>query len=134
MICPECHGLQCAHRSHRRGPADYTLTVFGLRPWRCHSCEARFYAGKVLPVSLSVYAHCPRCGRTELEKIAGRLVASGPVSILKRFLGFAAYRCDPCREKFFTMRPYHPIHPKIVVVRKHKPKEHEPVPAAAPRR
>ena len=30
---------------------------------------------------------------------------------LKRLLGFHAYRCDPCRERFFSILKFHPIVP-----------------------
>jgi hypothetical protein len=33
---------------------------------------------------------------------------------LKRFLGFPAYRCDPCRQRFFSIRPYRRILPSTV--------------------
>jgi hypothetical protein len=32
---------------------------------------------------------------------------------LKRFLGFPAYRCSPCRERFFSALPYRRIVPSM---------------------
>jgi len=84
--------------------------MFKLRPWRCHACNTRFYAWLV-PASLIWYAHCPRCGLYHLERISARHVAHGPLRRIKRMLGFSAYRCDPCRERFFSIRPYREILP-----------------------
>jgi hypothetical protein len=40
-ICPKC-GSQRIHRSHRRGAAEHLLAFLGLKPRRCHECNARF--------------------------------------------------------------------------------------------
>ncbi|MFZ0738208.1 MAG: hypothetical protein WCA98_08815 [Candidatus Acidiferrales bacterium] len=109
---------------------DYALSLFGLRPWRCRECDTRFFAWSVIPASFVACAHCPRCGRMDLEKIAGRLVVDGTLRRLKRILGFAAYRCDPCRERFFSLRRYNPIRAHAAPAG-HKPAE--AVAADAPR-
>lgn len=51
------------------------------------------------------YAHCPRCGHFDLERISPERVTWGVLLPLKRWLGFPAYRCDPCRLKFFSVLP-----------------------------
>lgn len=109
MLCPQCHGAIC-ERSHRRSLRDYLASGFGTRPWRCRTCDARFYAWRV-PVNMIGYVHCPKCGRLDVEKIARRLVTDDPFRWIKKLCGFAAYRCDKCRERFLSVRLYHPIQP-----------------------
>ncbi|MGD1073179.1 MAG: hypothetical protein ABSB15_23950 [Bryobacteraceae bacterium] len=43
MICPKCRQDR-AHRSHRSGIRDRILHFFHQIPYRCHACNARFYA------------------------------------------------------------------------------------------
>lgn len=107
MICPQCRSLDC-FRSHRQGPVDLAFTVFGIKPWRCHSCNFRFYAHKVALV-FSKYAHCPKCGNFDLEHLSGERVDRGTALMLKRWLAFPAYRCAPCRERFFSARRFRRI-------------------------
>ena len=109
MICPRCQGESC-RRSRRRGFSDIIFTIFGLRPWRCRGCEERFYAWSV-PVSYALYAHCPKCGNFNLQRISRERVDEGSFIWLKRILGFRAYRCDPCRKRFFSLRKLHRIEP-----------------------
>ncbi len=108
VLCPQCHSLQC-RRSRRRGAVDFFLSIFKLRPWRCVACEHRFYAWLV-PASLIWYVHCPRCGIFQLERIGARHISKGLFHRTKRVLGMSAYRCDPCRTRFFSVRPYREIH------------------------
>jgi hypothetical protein len=112
MICPQCRSADC-FRSHRAGLLDFIYSGIGFRPWRCLTCEFRFHAARVA-VSFSGYAHCPRCGNFDLEHIARDRVTDSTLVLLQRFLGFPAYRCDPCREKFFSLRPFRRILPSIV--------------------
>lgn len=107
MICPNCHSETC-RRSHRRGVYDLLLTGLAMRPWRCRSCQERFYAWTV-PVAHALYAHCPRCGNFDLQRISRDRVDEGLFLWLKRLLWFSAYRCDPCRMRFFSVLPYHRI-------------------------
>jgi uncharacterized protein with PIN domain len=112
MICPQCRSADC-FRSHRSGLIDFVCTGLGLRPWRCHTCDFRFHARSVA-LAFSRYAHCPRCGNFDLERIARGRVEDGLLVYVQRFLGLPAYRCDPCREKFFSLRPYRRILPSMV--------------------
>jgi hypothetical protein len=73
----------------------------------------RFYGWRVA-FAFANYAHCPRCGNFDLEHIARDRVESGPLVFLKRFFGFPAYRCDPCRQRFFSLRPFRRIVPSTV--------------------
>lgn len=118
MICPQCRSADC-FRSHRSGVLDFMGTVIRLRPWRCHTCDLRFYAWRVA-LSFAGYAHCPRCGNFDLEHIARDRVGRGVGAQIERFLGFPAYRCDPCREKFFSLRPYCRIVPSMSSVAEQK--------------
>jgi transposase-like protein len=112
MICPRCRSGE-SFRSHRGGVSDFFATLAGLRPWRCHACEVRFYAWTVA-VPFARYVHCPRCGNFDLEHVARERVEQGTLITLKRFLGFPAYRCDPCRQKFFSLLPYRRIVPSTI--------------------
>jgi len=40
--CPKC-GWQNVRHSQRRSPLDFALSVFSLSPFRCRSCNNRFY-------------------------------------------------------------------------------------------
>jgi hypothetical protein len=51
-----------------------------------------------------VHAHCPICGNAELKRISGEHVAH-TFSFLWRWLAVPAYRCEPCRHKYFSIRP-----------------------------
>jgi hypothetical protein len=103
MICPQCRSDNC-FRSHRDGILDFVLTAAGLRPWRCHSCERRFHAWRVAAI-LERFAHCPRCGNFDLE--------DGTLVFVKRWMRFPAYRCDPCRHRFFSVLEFRRIVPSF---------------------
>jgi hypothetical protein len=118
MICPQCRSADC-FRSHRGGVVDFVATVAGLRPWRCHTCDLRFYAWRVA-ASFAGYAHCPRCGNFDLDQVSRDRVPQNLKNSILRVLGLPAYRCDPCREKFFTLRPYRRILPSMIAVREEK--------------
>jgi len=111
MICPQCRSADC-FRSHRSGITDLLGTLVGLRPWRCDTCDYRFFAGRVAVVFVR-YAHCPRCGNFALDRIPKERVDKGTLVFLKRFLKFPAYRCAPCRERFFSSLPYRKIVPSM---------------------
>jgi phage FluMu protein Com len=111
MICPRCRSVEC-YRSHRGGVLDFAASTTGLRPWRCMMCEQRFFAWRVA-TSFSLNAHCPRCGNFDLEHISRERVETGTLITLKRWLGFPAYRCDPCRFRFFSIKPFRRIVPSV---------------------
>jgi hypothetical protein len=50
------------------------------------------------------YAHCGICGNLELQRISGEYVP-GMAAIIGRMLRMPALRCEPCRYKFFSVRP-----------------------------
>ena len=109
MICPQCRSGNC-YRSHRAGIPDFLGTLCGLRPWRCHTCDKRFF-GRRVALGFVSYVHCRRCGNFDLEQIARDRAEEGTLLFLKRFLGFPAYRCDPCRLRFFSVLPFRRIVP-----------------------
>ncbi len=111
MICPGCRSGNC-FRSHRDGILDFVFSGAGLRPWRCHSCDRRFHAWRVAAI-LERYAHCPRCGNFDLEHISRERVEDGTLIFLKRWLRFPAYRCDPCRHRFFSVLQFRRIVPSF---------------------
>jgi putative component of membrane protein insertase Oxa1/YidC/SpoIIIJ protein YidD len=112
MICPQCRSAHC-FRSHRRGLIDLAATSIGLRPWRCRTCDFRFYGWRVA-VAFTRYAHCPTCGNFDLQRIGHDRVDKGTLLFVKRLIGFPAYRCDPCREKFYSVRPIRRIVPSVM--------------------
>src|SRR5271167_3876807 len=103
MICPVCKSKD-ARRSRRQYTADYVFSVFGVYPWRCRKCEARFHA-RLMTLSDSLHVHCPICGNPELKRISAEHVNS-PLSFLWRRISIPAYRCEPCRHKYFSILPY----------------------------
>jgi hypothetical protein len=52
----------------------------------------------------SFSAHCAICGNIEVKRIASEL-ADGFAAPLWRSLGVPAFRCIPCRHKFFSLLP-----------------------------
>jgi hypothetical protein len=112
-------------RSRRRGFRDNLFSLAGLRPWRCRTCEARFFAW-IVPVRWVFYVHCPNCGNMDLHHVARDRVL-GRMSWLYRLLRLRAYRCDPCRHRFFSARPYRRIQPTITeAVELHETSTHSP--------
>jgi len=102
MICPACNALAC-RRSRRRNLMDFAAALVGSLPWRCSRCGKRFRArGGSFSNRLS--AHCSLCGNHDLKRIAPEHV-TGFWAPCKRLLGMPAYRCIPCRHKFFSIRP-----------------------------
>jgi C4-type Zn-finger protein len=102
MNCPVCHG-KGARRSRRQRAVDYLLSLLGVYPWRCRDCRARFYA-RLSPLSDSLRAHCPLCGNVDLKRISPGHVDT-PLGFLWGAIRVPAYRCEPCRYKYFSIRP-----------------------------
>lgn len=80
-----------------------------LRPWRCRSCETRFYAWAT-PISYVHYVHCAMCGNLDLTRISSEH-GMGSLGWLFRLFRAPAYRCAPCRNRFFSFRLYRRIVP-----------------------
>ena len=107
MICPHCQSGSC-RRSQRRGVKDALSSMLNLRPWRCRSCNARFDAW-VVPAKYVHYAHCTRCGNLDLQRVSRDRVVEDLFAGVKRLLRIPAYRCEPCRTRFFSLRPFRRI-------------------------
>jgi C4-type Zn-finger protein len=58
-----------------------------------------------MPLGDAIHAHCPICGNLELKRISAEYVP-GHFTFLWRLLSIPAYRCEPCRHKYFSIRPY----------------------------
>lgn len=97
-------------RSKRRGLKDHMRSLFGLRPWRCRTCDARFSAWSV-PMKYVFYVHCDRCGNLDLQAVSRDRVVEGVSRFLYRAIRAQAYRCDPCRHRFFSIRKFRRITP-----------------------
>jgi hypothetical protein len=102
MICPICNSAEC-RRSRRRTLLDYLASVVGNIPWRCARCSTRFRS-RATPLAHTLSAHCSICGNIELKRISSEL-PEGFAAPFWRFLGVPAFRCIPCRHKFFTLLP-----------------------------
>lgn len=105
MNCPACQAEDC-RPSRRWFFHDYLLGVTGLIPWRCNACDTRFHAHG-FSFSRFFHAHCDICGNLELQRIGAENVP-GALSTVGRWLGLPAFRCPPCRHKFFSVRPLLP--------------------------
>jgi hypothetical protein len=57
-----------------------------------------------MPFRSFLYAHCKICGNHELQHISAEYVP-GVTAVVGRILGLPALRCEPCRNKFFSVRP-----------------------------
>ena len=53
-------------------------------------------------------AHCARCGNFDLQRISREYV-TGVFAWLFRLARLRAFRCDPCRYRFFSILPYRNI-------------------------
>jgi hypothetical protein len=73
-----------------------------------------------MPLLRSVkYARCGICGNLELQKISSEYIA-GPMALVARMLGLPALRCDPCRHKFFAVRPVMRVCPRATAASRHE--------------
>jgi len=104
MTCPICKHSG-ARRSRRQSFTDYILSALGVYPWRCQECHARFHA-RLMSLSNSLHAHCPICGNLALKRISPDYVDS-LFGFAWRTLHVPAFRCEPCRYKYFSVLPLH---------------------------
>jgi hypothetical protein len=129
LICPKCRSAVC-QRSRRRGAYERLISVMGFLPWRCQTCERRFFAGLV-PLRYLGRVHCPNCGNLDVEHVRRDRVVGGMWVTVQRVLRLPAYRCDACRNRFFSLRSYRPVEPSVwpdYVL----PAAHEQAPAPSP--
>jgi len=64
-----------------------------------------------MPLSDTFHAHCPICGNLELKRISPEHVNS-PLRFLWRLLRVPAFRCEPCRYKYFSILPIRELEPE----------------------
>jgi hypothetical protein len=108
VLCPRCRSGRC-RRSKRRSWKDFTIGLTGLRPWRCRLCELRFFAWSVA-IPFLCFAHCRLCGNLDLQRIS-RDHVQGWIAWFFRLLQVPAYRCAPCRRRFFSFLPHRHLRP-----------------------
>ena len=110
ISCPACHASSI-RRSKRRSAQDHLFAFAGVLPWRCETCQTRFRA-RLLPLRTLFHAHCSFCGNVELQRISPERMP-GVTGTLGRILRLPAWRCEPCRHRFFSVRPLreeeHPV-------------------------
>src|SRR5882672_5278398 len=82
------------------GASFWTCGRLAVALWRVRS---EVYA-RAVPVRNHFYAHCRICGNLELQRIAAERVP-GMISMFWRVLRIPALRCEPCRHKFFSVKP-----------------------------
>ena len=127
MICPRCHS-ESSRRSRRQRFSDFALSFLRLRPWRCRACDLRYFAWTV-PIGYLPYVHCTKCGNLDMQRISSDYV-EGVFAWIFRMIHIPAYRCAPCRHRFFSVLRYQRIVPvsEPVPQRQHEEVE-EGVPA-----
>jgi hypothetical protein len=108
LLCPVCHS-DSPRRSRRRSFNDYLAGVARLRPWRCRACDSRFFAWAT-PIEYVWYVHCRMCGNLDMPRISSEH-GMGTLGWLFRLFRAPAYRCAPCRNRFFSFRIYRRIVP-----------------------
>ncbi len=108
MLCPHCRSGRC-RRSRRRSWTDYAISMTGLRPWRCRACHIRFFAWSVAFPFLG-FVHCRRCGNLDLQRISSHHIG-GLAALFFRMARVPAYRCGPCRLRFFSILKHRRIRP-----------------------
>jgi hypothetical protein len=108
LLCPVCHS-DSPRRSRRRGVKDYVVGVTRLRPWRCRACDTRFFAWAT-PIGYVGYVHCGMCGNMDVQRISSEH-GMGMLAWIYRLFRAPAYRCAPCRNRFFSFRIYRRIIP-----------------------
>jgi len=107
MLCPDCKSAIC-RRSRRRGMQDRVMSAFGFLPWRCGTCQARFYS-RTVAIRFLHLVHCPNCGDLDPERVGGDRVLGGMWKTVQRVLRVPAYRCEACRNRFFSLRRFRPV-------------------------
>ena len=111
--------MQC-RRSRRASLVDHLLSALRMLPWKCRDCSHRFHAWMV-PVTFLLRVHCPSCGNPAVNRVSRDRVDKVFLAGLQRMMRVPAYRCDNCRQKFFSLRSYLPANP-VASVANHQAK------------
>jgi len=129
VLCPRCRSGRC-RRSRRRSWRDYAISATGLRPWRCRTCALRFLAWSVAFAFLR-FAHCRRCGNLDLQRVS-RGHVDGWFAWLFRMARVPAYRCAPCRNRFFSVLTHRRIQPVDAEIIPEPEESQQPEPVGSP--
>ena len=108
IVCEYC-GSDKLRLSRWHSTKEKLRIALGTYPFRCLSCEGRFYANVFL-LSRLAYAKCPKCLSLDIS-YSKRTFRPG---LLRRFMltfGARRCRCDNCRYMFVSFRPL--SHPQI---------------------
>lgn len=118
LTCESCGGRD-VRRARSQSVGERILMLFGIYPFRCRDCKARFRLSVWLLSKLQ-YAKCPKCLRFELTTWSRKYYRAGLWPSLLVTFGAQKYRCSACRCNFVSFRP-----------RKHSAAKSEPTPAPA---
>jgi DNA-directed RNA polymerase subunit RPC12/RpoP len=103
FTCPEC-GNRHIRRSRYQNVTEHLGALFGVYPFRCRDCGARFQAD-VLMLKRLLYAKCPRCLRMQLTTWSRQFYQATWRQNVALILGAQRYRCSTCRYNFVAFRP-----------------------------
>jgi hypothetical protein len=106
LTCPKC-GASSVRRSRRVNAGEITRMMMGLYPFRCNSCNGRFWASVWL-FSAWRWAKCPLCLSLNLTDWPKRHYRIGWWTEILTALGAQKYRCSRCRNNFVSFRPRSP--------------------------
>jgi hypothetical protein len=103
LKCPKC-GSPSVRRSRRANPGEMTKMMAGVYPFRCNSCNERFWASVWL-FSIWRWAKCPRCLNVSLTDWPNRHYHVSAWTELMTAIGAKKHRCSRCRHNFTSFRP-----------------------------
>jgi len=108
IACPKC-GSSSVRRSRRASTKEMTRMMMGVYPFRCNSCNDRFWASVWL-FSVWRWAKCPRCLNLNLTDWPKRHYRNSLWAQLLTAVGAQKHRCSRCRLNFISFRPRSPEH------------------------
>jgi hypothetical protein len=106
LSCPKC-GSSSVRRSRRANTAEMTRMMMGVYPFRCNSCNDRFWASIWL-FSVWKWAKCPRCLNLNLTDWPKRHHRISLWVQIMTMLGAQKHRCSRCRNNFVSFHPRSP--------------------------
>ena len=107
LTCPAC-GSSTIRLSRRQNIGELSKMAVGTYPFRCISCNHRFWANIWL-WSVWKYAKCPRCLNLDLTTWSHKVQHFSYWKKLMLTLGARRHRCARCRYNFVSFRPRAPI-------------------------
>jgi hypothetical protein len=106
IACPKC-GSSSVRRSRRASSKEMARMMMGVYPFRCNSCNDRFWASVWL-FSVWKWAKCPRCLNLNLTDWPKRHYRNSLWAQALTVLGANKHRCSRCRLNFISFRPRSP--------------------------